>query len=366
MTALFDWYWRLLHLVKKELWVIFKDPSNRIILAVPALIESLLFGYAATYDLNHVPYALLNQSQSQIARDFVTRLEAPGIFQRIANLNSSAQIGQQIDSGRAAAVIYIPQDFERQWQQGSAQLQVIVDGRNSTSAAAAGAYVSAVAASIAPADNALELVTRAWGNPNLETRWNMLSGMIASLSMLQTMMLAALSVAREREQGTFDQMLVTPYSPLDIMIGKAIPAILIGLVQSTVVLLVTLFWFQVPLGGSLALIYAGLLIFTTASVGIGLCLSAYAQNMQQAMLYTFILIMPLVLLSGLTTPVRNMPEFLQIATYINPLRFAIDLLQRVYVEGAGLLDVAHNFVPLLIMIAISLPLASWLFRHRLV
>ena len=137
--------------------------------------------------------------------------------------------------------------------------------------------------------------------------------------MIQTLMLAALSVARERENGTFDQLLVTPFSPTEIMIGKAIPIMLIGLMQSTIVLLVALLWFQIPLAGSLLTLYAGLILFIIASVGLGLSISAVSANMQQAMLYTFMLVMPLILLSGLTTPVRNMPQFLQIAHPCQPV-----------------------------------------------
>ena len=199
----------------------------------------------------------------------------------------------------------------------------------------------------------------------LELRASMTSW-IAALSMLQTLLLTALSVAREREQGTFDQLLVTPLSPMEIMVGKAVPPVLIGLVQSTIVLLVTLLWFKVPMAGSLLTLYAGLACFTIASVGIGLSISAVSANMQQAMLYTFVLIMPLMLLSGLTTPVSNMPEVLQIATLANPLRFAIDLVQRVYLEGVGLLTVWHNLIPLLVIAVVTLPLAAWLFRNRLV
>jgi ABC-2 type transport system permease protein len=140
---------------------------------------------------------------------------------------------------------------------------------------------------------------------------------------------------------------------------------LIGLMQSTIVLTVALFWFEIPLAGSLLTLYAGLVLFIIASVGLGLSISAVSANMQQAMLYTFMLIMPLILLSGLATPVRNMPQFLQIATLVNPLRFAVDLVQRVYLEGVGLLEVIHDIIPLVIISAVTLPLAAWLFRNRL-
>jgi len=142
--------------------------------------------------------------------------------------------------------------------------------------------------------------------------------------------------------------------------------VLIGLLQSTLVLCVTALWFRVPMAGSLLTLYAGLLFFTIASVGIGLSISAVSANMQQAMLYTFVLIMPMMLLSGLTTPVSNMPDVLQFATLANPLRFAIDLVQRVYLEGVGLAIVWTNLIPLCVIAVITLPLAAWLFRNRLV
>jgi ABC-2 type transport system permease protein len=173
-------------------------------------------------------------------------------------------------------------------------------------------------------------------------------------------------VAREREQGTFDQLLVTPLAPTEIMVGKAIPPILIGMLQSTLVLLVTRFWFGVPMAGSVWALYAALLMFMTAGVGIGLSISAVAASMQQAMLYTFVLLMPMMLLSGLTTPVANMPEVLQIATYVNPLRFGIDMVRRIYLEGVGLGVVLPDFVPLVVITAVTMPTAGWLFRNRLV
>jgi ABC-2 type transport system permease protein len=273
-------------------------------------------------------------------------------------------------------VLHIGADFERRVLGGdNAPVQVILDGRNSTTAGAAAGYMGAVAAdfnaSLAARVSdtprpAVAIETRAWFNPNLETRWNFMPALIATLSVLQTLLLTALSVAREREQGTFDQLLVTPLAPTEIMVGKAIPPILIGMLQSTLVLLVTRFWFEVPMAGSVWTLYAALLMFMTAGVGIGLSISAVAASMQQAMLYTFVLLMPMMLLSGLTTPVANMPEVLQIATYANPLRFGIDMVRRIYLEGVGLGVVLPDFVPLVVITAVTMPTAGWLFRHRLV
>ena len=372
--SLIDFLRRVAHLCRKELLVILKDPSSRVILVVPALMQSLLFGYAATYDLTHVDYALLDQSRGGASTALIARLDGTGVFKRAATLDSPDQIAPIVNAQDALVVIQIGPQFEQQLNAGlEAPIQVILDARNSNTAGSAAGFVSSVVAAFnddwrqrhVGAQAPVRVESRAWFNPNLETRWNFMPGMIAALSMIQTLLLTALSVAREREQGTFDQLLVTPLSPTEIMIGKALPPVLVGLVQSTLVLLVTLLWFKVPMAGSLLTLYTGLVFFTVASVGIGLSISAVSANMQQAMLYTFVLIMPMMLLSGLTTPVSNMPQVLQIATEANPLRFAIDLVQRVYLEGVGLATVWHNLIPLFIIAAITLPLAAWLFRHRL-
>lgn len=374
-ASIIDFFRRVANLCRKELLAILKDPSSRVILIVPALMQSLLFGYAATYDLSRVDYALLDQNHSGASVALVAKLDGTGVFRRAATLTSPDQIAPIVNAQEALVVIQIGPQFARQLDAGvAAPIQLIIDARNSNTAGSATGFVNSVVANFndewrqghgGPAPP-VTIESRAWFNPNLETRWNFMPGMIAALSMIQTLLLTALSVAREREQGTFDQLLVTPLSPTEIMIGKAIPPVLIGLVQSTLVLLITLLWFRVPMAGSFVTLYIGLAFFTIASVGIGLSISAVSANMQQAMLYTFVLIMPMMLLSGLTTPVSNMPRALQIATLANPLRFAIDLVQRVYLEGVGLLTVWHNLIPLFVIAAITLPLAAWLFRHRLV
>jgi len=355
--------------IRKDLQALFKDPSSRALLFVPALMQSLLFGYGATWDLTNVPYAVLDQSRAATSTRLLARLDGTGVFRRVATLGSSGQIAQVIDDGEGLLVLGIPADFEARLAAGQqAPVQIILDGRNSSTAGAAAAYVGAIVAALNQSLGAAPAITierRAWFNPNLESRWNIMPALIAALSMLQTLLLSALSVAREREQGTFDQLLVTPLTPLQILIGKALPPMLVGILRSNNIFLIILFWFQIPMSGSVWLLYLGLAMFTLASVGIGLSISAIALNMQQAMLYTFTLVMPLMLLSGLLTPVRNMPWVLQVATYANPLRFGVDLVRRVYLEGAGLSDVAFDFVPLLAAAALTLPLAGWLFRNRL-
>ena len=366
---------RIVALVRKELLAVLKDPKSRAILFVAPLVQSVIFGYAATYDLVNAPYALLDQSRSPTSAALVARLDSTATFHRVADLDSPSQIAAAIDSSKALAVVQIGPRLEERLAAGeAAPIQLVLDARNSTTASAAAAYVT----SIVDAFNAerrerlgvrggppLRVETRAWFNPQLETRWTLVPALVATLSMLQTLLLTALSVAREREQGTFDQLLVTPLSPTEIMMGKALPPVAIGLAQATLVLLVALFWFRVPMAGSLVTLYAALLVFMLAGVGIGLAISALSATMQQAMFFTFVLLMPMMLLSGLMTPVASMTRALRIATYANPLRFGIDLVRRIYLEGAGFATIWLDFVPLVVVSAVTLPAAAWLFRNRL-
>ena len=215
ISALADACWRTAALMRKELLTLLKDPANRIILLVPALLQALLFGYALSFELKHAPYAVLEPSRSAASAALLARLDSTGVFKRVATLSSASQIAPAIDSGRALAVITFPPDFAQRLAQGqAAPVQVVLDARNSSTAAAAGSQIAAIAAryneqelGLAPG---IRVQRRAWFNPNLDSGWHLLPGLIASLSMIQTMLLAALSVAREREQGTFDQLLVTP------------------------------------------------------------------------------------------------------------------------------------------------------------
>jgi ABC-2 type transport system permease protein len=366
---------RIVVLFHKELLSIFKDPRGRIVLFVPIVLQTLLFGYAASFDLNRVAMAVWNEDRGVASREFIDVLVGSGVFRHVENVNSPSQLADVVSSKRALLAIHIGSDFERALMAGdSAPVQVVIDGRNSNTAAAAGGYVRAIVEQFnaqrrdASGSTAqpIRVETRAWYNENLETRWYMIPSLIAALSMLQTLMLTALSVAREREQGTFDQLLVTPLRPAEIMLGKAVPPILIGLVQSALILIVALFWFGIAFIGSYFTLFASLLIFTIASVGIGLSISAYSANMQQAMLFSFVLLMPMMLLSGLASPVQNMPDVLQTITLANPLRHGIELVHRVYLEGAGFETIFHQLWPLAAIGAVTLPTATWLFRHRLV
>ena len=365
---------RILALIRKEFLAVLKDPRSRFIIFLPPILQCLIFGYAASFDLSSVPYAVINQDHGTASADLLSRLDGSGVFRRQANFARTKDMSTWIDSSRALLVIRIDQDFERRLLAGeSAQVEVIADGRNSNTAGTALGYLGSVVddfnadwrSSHGLPGPPIRIVTRAWYNPNLDSRWSMIPSLIGTLTMMGTLMLTAMSVAREREQGTFDQLLVTPFRPFEIMAGKAIPNMVIGLTQSTTILLIAQFWFHIPFVGSFVVLYSGLGLFLMAAVGLGLFVSSIAMTMQQAMLYAFLLVMPFALLSGLTTPISSMPQFLQSVMVINPLRYALDLTKRVYLEDAGFTQLLPDFLPLAAIGLLTLSGAAWLFSRRL-
>jgi len=369
-----DSLFRILALTRKELLAVLKDPRGRITLFLPPIFQCLIFGYVASYDLIDVPYAVLDQDRGTASCELLARLDGSGVFHRVASLDRAADVRSIINEQRALLVIQIDQDFQRRLLTGMpADVQVIADGRNSNTAGIAMGYAGAIVdafnaqwrAGHGLAGPPVEVTTRAWYNPNLETRWSMIPSLIGTLTMMQTLLLTAMSVAREREQGTFDQLLVTPFRPAEIMFGKALASMLVGAVQATNILLVAQFWFRIPFAGSLLTLYLGLGLFLLAAVGIGLLVSSVAATMQQAMLFAFMVMMPFALLSGLTTPISNMPKLLQYVTLVDPLRYAVDIAQRVYLEGTGFDPLLPDLWPLVAIAAVTLPVAAWMFRHRL-
>jgi ABC-2 type transport system permease protein len=365
---------RILSLTRKELLAVLKDPRGRFTLMVPPIIQCLLLGYAATMDLSDVPYVVLDQDRGAASQQLLADLDGSGVFRRVANLDREDDIKTYINERRALLAIQIPQDFERLLHIDSpVNVQIILDGRNSNTAAIAAGYVSTIVekfnadwrAAYSQAGLPLRLSMRAWYNPNLESRWFMVPALLGLLTMLQILLLTAMSVAREREQGTFDQLLVTPFRPIEIMAGKALPSVLIGLVQETNILLVAQLWFQVPFIGSFVTLYVALTIYLLAAVGFGLLVSSMVTTMQQAMLFSFMLMMPFSLLSGLMTPISSMPVVLQYVTLANPLRYAIEIAHRVYLEGVGLDALVPDIWPLAVIATVTLSISAWRFGNRL-
>lgn len=369
-----EFFLNVLALLRKEALMILKDKRGRIVLIMPLIVQTVIFGHVVTYDLNNVEYALLDEDHSWSSRKLVEQFDGSPIFHRVMTLNNSSEISDVLDNKKALMVLHIGPDFERQLNLGkTVPVQVLVDGRNSNTAGTASNYASSLVERFnsnrlqdkGMTTTKLAISCRSWFNPNLETRWGMLSALIAVLALIQVMVLAGQSVAREKEQGTFDQLLVTPFGPMTIMLGKALPPVLVGLVQSSIVFFFAMKVFSIPYAGSFLLLYLSLILFNFAVVGIGLCVSAFSSTMQQAMLYCFTLLMPMVLLSGFATPVSSMPEIFQWATLLNPVRYAVEFTQRLYLEGAGFNEIQQTLWPLLAIAVVTLGAASKLFRAKL-
>jgi len=364
---------RILALIRKELIAIFKDPRSRFVLLGPPILQMIIFGYAGTFDLNHVPYVLVDQSHSSESTRFVSRMNGSGIFTCVAEVGNIQQARPILDSRRTLLIIQIPQHFQRDLSIGrTAQLQVIADGRNSNTAALAIGYLNEILTEFnadflsahsggAPPPAVLQI--RSWFNPDLLSRWQIVPAMIGLITMLAVMILTAMSVAREREQGTFDQLLVTPFTPLEIMAGKTIPPIMVGLGQSAAIFVIVRYWFAVPYYGTAAAIILTFLIFIIAAAGLGLLVSSISSTMQQALLGTFVLVMPCALLSGLATPVSNMPKAVQDITLINPLRYDVQAAREAFLQGADVHQLLPQLIPMAIIAIVSLLTASWLFRR---
>ena len=365
---------RLLALVRKEFLALLKDKRSRMVLIVPPMIQLLVFGYAATFDLKDIPYAVYNEDRGAASRDLVAAFDGAPAFRRVATLHAQREIAPLVDLRDVLVVLHIGPRFSADLLSGgSAPVQVIVDGRNSNTAMLALGYARQIVerynrewivARGLPAPPA-RLETRAWFNPNLGSLWFFVPGIIGILTLVTAMLVTALTVAREREQGPFDQLLVTPLRPAEILVGKALPGFVIGMVQGTVILLVATLWFQVPLLGSLSALYAGLALFLLSGVGAGLLISSLAVTQQQGLLGAFLFMVPAVILSGFATPIANMPRLVQHITLIDPLRYFLVILRKVFLEGAGFDVLAGQYWPMAIIGVVSLAMAAWLFRHRM-
>jgi len=371
MTEMLD---HILALTIKEFLALFKDRRSRMVVIIPPLIQLLVFGYAASFDLNAVPYAVYDRDQGFAARDLLARFAGSPTFKLAGRLSHEGEVAGLIDGRAVLLVIQVGPRFTADLVSGrTAPVQVLIDGRNSNSAQIALNDVNQIISqfnqdwiqSRGLQGSPVTLVTRSWYNPNLESRWFFVSGLVGLLTLVVAMMVTALSVAREREQGTFDQLLVTPLRPVEILIGKAMPGLVIGVFEASLVMLLAVHWFGVPLVGELWVLYLGVFLFVLAAVGVGLMISSLAMTLQQALLGAFLFMVPAVVLSGFATPIANMSPMVQAITLVDPLRYYLVILRGVFLEGAGFDLLRHQMWPLALIALVNLTAAGWLFRHRM-
>ena len=365
---------QILALAKKEFLALLRDSRSRLILIGPPIIQMVVFGFAASYDLNNVPVAVYNQDQGAASRAFVSQFEGSPNFQIIQYIERNADIAPLINNREVLMVLNIEPQFSEHLLQGkSGTIQAVFDGRNSNTAMIAMNYLSTMTMEFSREWNQthgqtgprVELGIRDWYNENLQSQWFIIPGILGLLVLVVTLLVTALSVAREREAGTFDQLLVTPMRPVEILIGKSIPGIVVGLIEASVILVVIVQLFHIPLRGDIGALYFGIFLFLLSATGIGLMISAISITQQQAILGAFLFLVPAVILSGFSTPIANMPEVVQWITYLNPLRYFLIILRGVFLEGNSYDLLLDQYWPMLIISVVSLAFAGWLFKHRM-
>ena len=365
---------RVFALVIKELLALLRDPASRVVLIGPPIIQLIVFGYAATFELKHVPFVVYNQDQGLESRELIARFAGAPAFDLLRLVHDQTAIEQSIDQRSALMAVDIGPNFSADLERGRpAHIQIILDGRDSNTAAIAMGYAQSIVTRFNQTRLAQEgqrppptvLLDRAWFNPNLDSRWFIVPGICGVLTLLVSLLTTGLTVAREREMGTFDQLLVTPMPPGEILLGKALPGFLVGTAEGTLIVFLAVFWFHVPFTGSLLGLYAGLLCFLFSSVGIGLMISSLAVTQQQGLLGVFLFMVPAIVLSGFATPIANMPQAVQYITLLDPLRYFLIVLRSSFLQGGGPSLFWPQYWPLLMIGLISMIVAGSLFRHRL-
>jgi len=362
---------RIVTIVRKELLVLIGNRQSRIMLIMPPLMQIVLFAWAATMEVRNVEFAVFNQDGGRWSRELVQRVEGSPRFMPSLRLERQEEVQKVLDSQRVLLVLVFAADFSSALERGEgAKLQVLLDGRKSNSAQIANTYVQQIVGGFnadtaglsSPAVAGVEL--RFWFNPNMEFQWFFLPNLIGILSFALGIIVTALTVAREREMGTFDQLLVSPATPGEIALAKLLPGCLIGLSHGTIFVLFSHFCFGVPLAGSLFLLYGSMVIFSLAVCGLGLMVSSMCATQQQAFLGAFAGVVPCTLLSGFLTPIDNMPVFLQCLSQMNPLRHFLVIVQGVFLKDISLAAAAVNCLKLGVIALISVSVAVWFFHRR--
>ncbi len=358
-------------LMKKEFITIWNDPKSRAIIVMMPIMQLLIFSNAATMEVRNIDTVVLDRSQSVESRELLSRFENSRQFRTFYYVENENEFREYLDTQKVQIGINIPNDFSRNIKSGmGANVLVVSDGRQTNSASIGAGYASQIIAGYnaeltGNTGTQINPTVRNWFNPNLEYKWYILTVIIAMLSLVSTLILTALSIARERELGTFDQLIVSPLSSFEILLGKSIPPLIIAMSLTMIMVGIVIAFFHVPFNGSIILFFVSILISLMAIVGVGLFISAICNTQQQAILSVMTFMMPAVLLSGFISPIEDMPIGWQYLTYLNPVRFFMVLSRGIFLKGMGISDVIVNIIPLIIIAAITLTLASRTFKRKL-
>jgi len=343
---------RIRQMLVKEFVQIFRDPRMRSIIFIVPIFQTVIFGYAVTTDVKHVATAVYDSDNSVASREAVQAFANSGYFTIERYIATPGEVTELLDRGDVMVVLHFREGFgERLNSGGGAKLQAIIDGTDGNSATIVQNYISKVVYQFSkkllveqiekrrgavPENVGVELESRAWFNENLESRNFYIPGIISTIMTLVTLTMTSMSIVREKEIGTMEQILVTPIKKIEFILGKTVPFTLIAYCDVLFIVLVATLWFQVPLRGDLTLLFAAVSCYLLTILGIGFFISTISHTQQQAMMVTFFFYFPMVLLSGFLFPVANMPEAIQWVTYLNPLRYFITFIRSLFLKGVGL------------------------------
>jgi len=379
---------RILEIVRKEFRQTFRDARRRALLFGPPLLQLIVFGYAVNLDVQNARLAWVDRDNTPESRNLRASFESSHYFQVVATPSRPSDVRDLLDQGDIQAAVQVLPGFGRDIRRGNtAGVQILVDGTNSNTAAIVMNYANqivvsrAVAAmsesqgsrvmnsgSTAPVRTSPAAVTaelRVWFNPDLKSRNYFVPGVVVNIIALVTIMLTAMSIVREKEVGTMEQLMVTPIRPVELMLGKILPFALIGILEVAMVIAAALIVFHIPFRGSLVTLFGCSVLFLLTSLGAGLFISTVSHTMQQAMMASFFFFMPAMLLSGFAFPVRNMPPAVQYLTYLNPLRYFMEIVRGIFLKGTGVEFLWPQMLALLVLGAIILTLSSLRFHKRL-
>jgi ABC-2 type transport system permease protein len=381
---------RIKEIIRKEFFQTLRDPRSRALLLGPPLIQLVIFGYAVNMDVELTKIAWMDMDRTYESRALLSAFQGSKYFTIQKVLSSEDQIAEELDWGRAEAVVRVLPGFARSLYRGStAEVQILVDGTNSNTAAIASNYVLQTIAGFAGASqqgqrnarvmsrtegaggpapagtSGLVVQNRVWFNPDLKSRVYFVPGVIVNIIALVTIMLTAMSIVREKEIGTMEQLMVTPLRPIELMLGKLLPFAIVGILQVVVVTIAALLIFHIPFRGNAGLLFFSALLFLLTTLGIGLFISTISRTQQQAMMTSFFFFMPALLLSGFSFPIRNMPLPAQYLTYLNPLRYFMEIVRSLFLKGVGIQYLWPQVVALALFGSAILVLSALRFHKRL-
>jgi ABC-2 type transport system permease protein len=347
---------RILEVVRKEFRQLLRDPRMVRILFVPPLFQLIVFGYAVSTDIWDTPTFVVDRDNTRVSRELTDVLTSSGYFSLVGRSSSSRDMVRALDSGEALVGLEIPVGFAKALRGGlGAELQLILDGTNSNTALKSKAYAEGIIMSyvrrsgLVPVFVAVDLRERAWYNPDLSSRNYNVPAVIAALLMIVCILLTSLAVVREREIGTLEQLMVSPLTSVELIVGKTIPFAIVGLLDLTMVTTLALAWFKVPFKGSFLLLFFAGLLYLLSALGMGLLISTVSRTQQEAAMASFLFLLPALLLSGFMFPVSSMPVVFQYLTLANPLRHFLDIVRAIFLKGSGVALLWPQLVALLVI-----------------